>query len=123
VASWRQKYGKEVMVLETAYAWTLENADDYPNIFGAGSLEPGFPATPDGQLAYMRALVRQVREGGGAGVFYWEPAWITSGMRDLWGTGSSWENNALFDFSGVANEGMGFLTSTPSAGSPERSHP
>ena len=31
---------------------------------------------------------------------YWEPAWITSSMKDRWGKGSSWENNTFFDFSG-----------------------
>jgi arabinogalactan endo-1,4-beta-galactosidase len=110
VSRWRSKYGKDVMVMETAYPWTLEDADGYTNIFGAGSVEAGYPATPAGQLAYMTDLVQQVMDGGGKGVFYWEPACITSAMRDLWGTGSSWENNALFDFEGVVHQGMRFLT-------------
>ena len=58
----------------------------------------------------MIALVNEVRRGGGTGVMYWEPAWITSRMRDLWGTGSSWENNALFDFDGNAHAGMDWMT-------------
>lgn len=110
VAGWRAKYGKAVMVMETAYPWTLENADGYPNIFGPGSLQEGYPGTVGGQLTYLTDLVQQVVRGGGTGVFYWEPAWITSAMKDLWGTGSSWENNALFDFQGRAHGGMGFLT-------------
>jgi len=48
--------------------------------------------------------------GGGSGLMYWEPAWITSSMRDLWGTGSSWENNALFDFTGKALPSMGYFS-------------
>ena len=36
------------------------------------------------------------------GVIYWEPAWISSPAKDLWGTGSSWENCAFFDFDGNA---------------------
>ena len=29
-----EKYGKEIAIFETAYAWTLEDADGHPNIFG-----------------------------------------------------------------------------------------
>lgn len=110
VADWRRRYRKEVMVMETAYPWTLANADAYANIFGPGSLEAGYDASVDGQRRYMTDLVQQVVGGGGRGVFYWEPAWITSGMQDLWGTGSSWENNALFDFQGRAHDGMLYMT-------------
>jgi arabinogalactan endo-1,4-beta-galactosidase len=110
VSSWRQSYGKEVMIMEMAYPWTMENADGYGNIFGPNSLVEGYPASPEGQRRYMVDLVQAVIDGGGTGVFYWEPAWITSGMKDLWGTGSSWENNALFDFGGMVNEGMAFYT-------------
>jgi arabinogalactan endo-1,4-beta-galactosidase len=110
VSTWRQRFGREVMVMETAYSWTLENADGYGNIFGSGALVAGYPATTAGQRDYMIDVVQEVIVGGGTGVFYWEPAWITSSMRDLWGTGSSWENNALFDFSGEAHEGMTFYT-------------
>jgi|GEM_PF-6355757 len=31
---------------------------------------------------------------------YWKPAWITSFMKDRWGKGCIWENNAFFDFFG-----------------------
>ena len=48
----------------------------------------------------MKAITREVKEGGGKGVIYWEPAWITSDMRDLWGKGSAWENCTFFDFDG-----------------------
>lgn len=110
IASWRQSYGKDVMIMETAYPWTLQNADGYGNIFGRSSLAEGYAATPEGQRQYMIDLVQQVFYGGGTGIFYWEPAWITSGMRDLWGTGSSWENNTLFDFQGAVHEGMQLFT-------------
>ena len=73
-------------------------------------LADGFPATVMGQRAYMMALVREIMAGGGTGIMYWEAGWITSGMRDLWGTGSSWENAALFDFEGNAHAGFDFLT-------------
>jgi arabinogalactan endo-1,4-beta-galactosidase len=57
----------------------------------------------------MVKITQEVKDGGGAGVFYWEPAWISSGMKDLWGTGSSWENNAFFDFDGNTIEGIDFM--------------
>ncbi|MFW5753889.1 MAG: glycosyl hydrolase 53 family protein [Marinilabiliaceae bacterium] len=44
------------------------------------------------------------------GVIYWEPAWISSKMKDLWGTGSSWENCAFFNFSGNASEVLNYLS-------------
>ncbi|MEJ2503829.1 MAG: glycosyl hydrolase 53 family protein [Gemmatimonadota bacterium] len=110
IADWRRRFDRDVMIVETAYPWTLENADGYGNIFGPDALEPGYAATPAGQRAYRVDLVQEVVDGGGTGVFYWEPAWITSSLRDLWGTGSSWENNTLFDFDGAVHEGMAFYT-------------
>lgn len=110
VAAWRATYGRDVMIVETAYPWTLQNADGYGNILGQSALVPGRPATPEGQRDFMVALVREVIDGGGTGVFYWEPAWISSGMKDFWGTGSSWDNATLFDFQGAAHAGFEFYT-------------
>lgn len=109
VETFRHKYEREVMILETAYPWTLDNSDSYGNIFGINSLVDGYPATQDGQRRFMTDLVQEVKEGGGHGLFYWEPAWISSDMKDLWGTGSAWENNTLFDFDGNAHEGFEYM--------------
>lgn len=110
VAIFKNAYNREVMILETAYPWTLEGADDYGNIFYTESLIDGYPASQQGQRDFMIELVREVKTGGGSGVFYWEPAWITSNLKDLWGTGSSWENNALFDFEGNAHTGFEYMS-------------
>jgi len=110
IQSFRTTFEKDVMIVETAYPWTLENADNYINIFGANSVEPNYPATNNGQLEYLTELTRAVIDGGGSGVMVWEPAWITSNMKDLWGTGSSWENNAFFDFNGELHQGIDFMT-------------
>jgi arabinogalactan endo-1,4-beta-galactosidase len=40
---------------------------------------------------------------------YWEPAWISSNMKDLWGTGSSWDNCTFFDFSGNLTEAVDYM--------------
>ena len=110
VTRFQIRYGKDIMVMETAYPWTLENADSYANIFGPSSVEQGYPATPEGQKNYMIDLTQEVITGGGKGLFYWEPDWITSGLKDKWGTGSSWENNAFFDFNGNALPVFTFMT-------------
>ena len=109
VANFKTTYQREVMILETAYPWTLSYADNYRNILGADYLIEGYEATVEGQRQFMIDLVKEVLDGGGSGVFYWEPAWITSNMKDLWGTGSSWENNTLFDFEGNAHAGFDFM--------------
>jgi arabinogalactan endo-1,4-beta-galactosidase len=43
-------------------------------------------------------------------VMYWEPAWISSNMKDLWGTGSAWENCTFFDFSGNLTSGIDYMS-------------
>lgn len=111
IAAWRDEWrGRDVMIVETAYPFTLENADAYTNILGERALDPEYPTSPEGQRDYMIALTEEVIRGGGSGVMYWEPAWITSRMRDLWGTGSSWENNAFFDFEGNVHAGVEWMT-------------
>jgi arabinogalactan endo-1,4-beta-galactosidase len=96
----KTQYGKPTMIVETAYPWTAQGADSYGNIIGGDTGAAGYEVSPAGQLRYMQDLQRTIREAGGIGLQYWEPAWITSPMKDRWGTGSSWENCALFDFSG-----------------------
>jgi arabinogalactan endo-1,4-beta-galactosidase len=106
----KTKYKKDVMIMETAYPWTTADADGYINIINTSKLAPGYPATTDGQYNYLRALTQEVIDGGSKGIFYWEPAWITSNMKDSWGTGSSYDCNTLFDFSGNVIRGMHFMT-------------
>lgn len=106
----RTKYNKEVMIMETAYPWTSGNSDNYGNTFNSSKLVTGYPATEDGQYNYLKILTQKIIDGGGKGIFYWEPAWITSGMKDLWGTGSSWDNHTLFDFTGEVLQGMHYMT-------------
>jgi arabinogalactan endo-1,4-beta-galactosidase len=111
VADFKSKYDKDIMILETAYPWTLDNNDSYNNIFGSQSPVSGFPFSVEGQRSIMEQIVQEVIDGGGIGIVYWEPAWITSSAKDLWGTGSSWENCALFDFDGNTTTGFDFMTS------------
>jgi len=101
----RHTYAADVLVVETAYPFTTDNADSSPNLLGEDSLIAGYPATPAGQKKYLVDLTQLVLSSGGTGVFYWEPAWVstkTCGTR--WGKGSNWENAAVFDYKGQALE-------------------
>ena len=95
-----RRLGRDVMVLETAYPWTLRSFDARHNVVGEPRQVSAWPATPHGQAAFARALraaVARVPGGRGAGVWWWEPAWIATR-----GEGSPWENCALFDSAGAA---------------------
>jgi len=113
-------YGKEIFVVETAYPWTLEWNDDTGNFVGsADDLHPGYPATPAGQVDFLRDLLSIIEgtPGGlGRGPVYWEPCYLTVPG----GPGNPYENLTLFDFEGVALPGLGFSmpweTGLPDAG-------
>ena len=106
----RTTFGKDVMIMETCYPWTTGYADNYGNIINQSKLVQGYPASIQGQYDYMVKLVTEVADGGGKGIFYWEPAWITSQMNDSYGVGSAWECNTLFDFYGNVLKGMNYMT-------------
>ena len=89
---------RDLLVVEAGYPWTLTGADGANNILGRDALEPGYPATPAGQKAYLIDMTQAVFDGGGGGVVYWEPAWISTSCYTPWGRGSHWENAAFFDF-------------------------
>lgn len=91
------RYTKDVIVVETAYPFTLENADPMPNLLGADSLIPGYPATRGGQHKYMVDLMQLTLDAGGVGVVYWEPYWVSTKCRTPFGQGSAWENATWFD--------------------------
>lgn len=90
-------YDKEVMIVETAYPYTLKNYDEGRNILGEDSLIPDFPATPAGQRNFMSKLIEITAAAGGKGVIYWEPAWVSTDCQTLWNKGSNWENATFFD--------------------------
>jgi arabinogalactan endo-1,4-beta-galactosidase len=102
-------FGKDLVVAETAYPWTLGWFDDTHNGVGLPEhLLPGYPDTPAGQLAYLESIfgiVAGLPDGRGRGVVYWAPEWIPSP-----GFGSSWENLALFDETGAALPGLSAFT-------------
>jgi len=94
----RHRYPAEVVVVETAYPFTTDSADNSPNLLGEDSLLPGYPATYEGQRQYMIDLTQRVKFAGGVGVVYWEPAWVSTNCSTRWGQGSNWENSTYFDW-------------------------
>ncbi len=97
IAELKNTYQKKVMIVETAYPHSLENADAANNILDQSALIDGYPPTPEGQKQYLINLTQEVINGGGKGVIYWEPAWVTSDCHTLWGHGSHWDNATFFN--------------------------
>lgn len=109
IAKFKSKYNKKVMILETAYPWINTGKDSYNNSFGSQTPVSGYPFSVTGQYEMLKAITQEIKDGGGNGIIYWEPAWISSQMKDLWGTGSSWENATFFDFNGNAIQGIDYM--------------
>ena len=61
-----ERYGRDLVVVETAYPWTLRNGDDLDNFIVERDQLPDWerwPATQRGQEAYFRALRARLRAG------------------------------------------------------------
>ncbi len=108
LATLKNTYNKGIMIVETAYPFTLENADDANNILGNDALIDGYPSTQQGQLDYLNRLKTVVESAGGEGIIYWEPAWVSTNCSTLWAQGSHWDNATLFDHANKATLGMEF---------------
>ena len=77
----RTQYGKDVMVAETSYAYTLADTDGHDNTVRVGQNDTvtSYEFSEQGQADCIRDIIAAVNEAGGLGVYYWEPAWITVG--------------------------------------------
>ena len=112
VDTFRRRYGHDVVIVETAYPWTMRWNDNRHNILWTDSVLQSYPATRRGQRDYLIDLMSGVLRGGGLGVVYWEPAWVSSKCRhsDSDAAGSSWENATFFTFDrNNVHEGADFL--------------
>jgi arabinogalactan endo-1,4-beta-galactosidase len=99
-------YNKRLMIVETAYPFTFANADTANNIMGPDALTNNIPATQQGQLDYLNQLHNIIKNAGGEGLIYWEPAWVSTSCSTLWAQGSHWDNATLFDNDGKATLGI-----------------
>lgn len=111
IAAFKSRFNKDVMIVETAYPWTDADNDTYKNLFGTGSAIAGYPFSQQSQYDIMKDISQAVITGGGKGVICWEPDWISvPAMKDLWGTGSCFENCAFFDNSGNTVKAIDYPT-------------
>lgn len=111
-------YGKDVCIVETAYAWTTADGDGIGNVFINGDdITCGYPATVEGQFEFMNdleSIILNVPNDKGIGYFYWEPEWVpvaggtyasdagVAYKNDTVTPSNTWDNMTLFDFSGNA---------------------
>lgn len=110
----KSTYGKDVMVAETSYAYTLEDSDGHENTVRVGNDDSGDnvtePFTEQGQATYIRNLINAVNEAGGLGVYYWEPAWITVGNTTGL-TGEALQNKITENKTKWEKDGSGWASS------------
>jgi arabinogalactan endo-1,4-beta-galactosidase len=94
-----KKYGKEVMVVETDWP------TDCPKPAHAFPADAkSIPMSVDGQAKWIKEIAKRVAAvpgGKGTGLFYWEPAWISSP-----GLGSSCAWNLMFAGNGKAEKSL-----------------
>ena len=107
----RETFGKDVMIVETAYPWTFDAVDETAdNILNQGIR--GYGISPAGQRQFLVDLSQSLLSNGGLGLVYWEPAWVSTTCTTRWGQGSHWENATFFDFQNgnELHEGVEFLS-------------
>ncbi|GAA1677402.1 glycosyl hydrolase 53 family protein [Glycomyces endophyticus] len=113
-----ERYSKDVLIVETAYGWTLGDGDGLGNSFyTAEEATGGYAASVQGQVDFLRDLreiVADVPDDRGRGIIWWEPTWLPveganwgteAGKEDNDDTGTlsnPWDNQTLFDWDGNA---------------------
>jgi len=108
VSDMKSRYGKSVIIAETAYPFTASNADSEANSISSSTPCSGYPATWAGQASNFTAVQAAARAGGAIGVFYWEPTWVAIAGNgwdpaNMNGTGDQWDNQAIFNWTGNIN--------------------
>ena len=129
-----EKYGKKAFIAETSYCYTTEDGDGFGNSLSSKDLVKGYPASVEGQATVLHDICQYVSDANGIGIFYWEGAWIPVGPANAdnsaiweqygsgWASsyvadydpedagkyygGSSWDNQAFFDFEGHPLESL-----------------
>jgi len=97
IARLKARFNKDVVLVETAYPYTEEDVPGVHHLLGPDSLDPAYPASPQGQAAYMIDITQAVIDAGGSGVVYWAPDWIPAACTKGKQEPSNWSNAAWFD--------------------------
>lgn len=121
-------YGVDTCVMETSYMYTGGDGDASGNSLSEADAWEEYPVSVQGQANCVRDVMAHASAAGALGVFYWEGAWIPVGSdfttnSAIWEEkgsgwassyaagydpkdagqyygGSSWDNQAFFDFDG-----------------------
>lgn len=102
LASLKNKYQKEVLIAETSYPFTLGWNDWTNNVVGdVNQLLTAYPATATGQRDYLLQIKQITRNAQAKGFCYWGAEWIAFKGNQAQ-NGSSWENQAFYDFNNRA---------------------
>lgn len=106
---------QKVMIVETAYPFTLNWFDNTNNIVGLNNqLVPQYPATLNGQYSFMlriHNMIKNLPDQQGIGYCYWAPDWVAYDSNATTITnGSSWENMAIFNFNLQVNPAIGVFS-------------
>ncbi|WP_426978945.1 glycoside hydrolase family 53 protein [Pseudarthrobacter sp. O4] len=115
------RYGKDIILAETAYPWTLSSSGNVPSVVSTNEALPdatAYPPTPQGQAKFFAALnsvLRGVPNGHGAGYFIWEPGWLPGVGADA-RTGNAHSNLTLFDWRGHGLPALDAFRPTGKAG-------
>jgi len=99
LSSVSNKFDKEFILAETSYPFTHAWNDYTNNVIGDNSqiIYPDYPATINGQYDYLKEIKTIVKSVNGIGFAYWGAEWVAFDGQTS-SNGSSWENQALFDF-------------------------
>ncbi len=122
-----KRYGKDLVIAEVSMGHTMESYAQYEQLPDTDRKSAAtrkeladkvpFPMTEDGQSDFILEvmnILKEVPEGKGKGIFWWEPTWIPvpgSGwankagweyVREKGPGGNEWANQALFDYDGNA---------------------
>jgi len=98
-----QTHNKKVLLAETAYPFTLGYNDYTNNIIGLNNqIIPTYAASNQGQKDFLLAIKNLVKQAPqGIGFCYWGAEWVAF-RGPTSSNGSSWENQALWDFNNNA---------------------
>lgn len=96
-----KKYNKKVMVAETAYPFTFDDADGSANNIGGLSAMnyANYEVSVPGQTQALYevfdgiAKVNETMPGYGIGAFYWEPAWVGTDSSSWGAYGTGWASS------------------------------
>lgn len=100
-------YGKKIVIAETSYPFTFDWNDWTNNIIGSEEqVLSDYPATPEGQKRFLAEINQMIKQNpSGLGVCYWGGEWVSFKGKES-KKGSSWENQALYDFNNKALPAM-----------------